>query len=331
MQEEESYRIGIILLCCCFFCTGIYGLGLLIGTVTKFLLWIFDILDLKSAKFFRGIIQYDKTDFANEYYREILKNNSPLVLGYLDNFEIDKNKLIAELIYLKKTGIIEVSEGTLLLNENKSLNGNFYQDEILKKISNGKLKISNLEKYLLDLRKQVAKYAEEQSLIKIKKENLTEEEIKKKLKHYSNKINSVNYYLIGLLVICIAAVLTIFFSNLIIFEIVSNVVIFFSYGICFIGLLFLISIIRNGNERKITCFDIIGNKFYKRTQKGKELNQKLEGLKHYLKDYSLLSEREAKEIELWEDYLIYSVMFGQNKKVIEEYEKYIEIEEDDGN
>ena len=93
----------------------------------------------------------------------------------------------------------------------------------------------------------------------------------------------------------------------------------------------MISIIRNGNERKITCFDIIGNKFYKRTQKGKELNQKLEGLKHYLKDYSLLSEREAKEIELWEDYLIYSVMFGQNKKVIEEYEKYIEIEEDDGN
>ena len=112
-------------------------MGLLIGTVTKFLLWIFDILDLKSAKFFRGIIQYDKTDFANEYYREILKNNSPLVLGYLDNFEIDKNKLIAELIYLKKTGIIEVSEGTLLLNENKSLNGNFYQDEILKKLVMG--------------------------------------------------------------------------------------------------------------------------------------------------------------------------------------------------
>ena len=74
-----------------------------------------------------------------------------------------------------------------------------------------------------------------------------------------------------------------------------------------------------------------GGKLYKRTQKGKEINKKLEGLKHYLKDYSLLSEREAKEIELWEDYLIYSVMFGQNKKVIEEYEKYIEIEEDNGN
>ena len=39
----------------------------------------------------------------------------------------------------------------------------------------------------------------------------------------------------------------------------------------------------------------------------------------------LVAEREAKEIELWDDYLIYSVMFGQNKKIIEEYEKYIEI------
>ena len=67
-----------------------------------------------------------------------------------------------------------------------------------------------------------------------------------------------------------------------------------------------------------------GNKFYKRTPKGKEINKKLEGLKLYLKDYSLLSEREYKEIELWEEYLIYSVMFGQNKNVIEEYEKYIE-------
>jgi uncharacterized membrane protein len=66
-------------------------------------------------------------------------------------------------------------------------------------------------------------------------------------------------------------------------------------------------------------------KLYKRTSKGRELNQKLEGLKNYLKDYSLMDEREAKEIELWDDYLIYSVMFGQNKKIIEEYEKYIEI------
>ena len=201
----------------------------------------------------------------------------------------------------------------------------------MKRIDNGKLRIDNLEKYLLDLRNQVALYTEEQSFIKIKRENLTQEELKKKLKHYSNKLNSANYYLAGLLIISIAAVLTIFFNNLVIFKVVSNIVMFLSYVICFIGIIFLIFIIRSYSERKLTYLDIIGNKLYKRTQKGKELNRKLEGLKHYLKDYSLLSEREAKEIELWEDYLIYSVMFGQNKKVIEEYEKYIEIGEENGN
>lgn len=65
---------------------------------------------------------------------------------------------------------------------------------------------------------------------------------------------------------------------------------------------------------------------YKRTNKGIKLNQKIEGLKKYLKDYSFLSERESKELELWDEYLIYSVMFGQNKKIIEEYEKYFEIQ-----
>ena len=66
-------------------------------------------------------------------------------------------------------------------------------------------------------------------------------------------------------------------------------------------------------------------RLYKRTSKGRELNLKLDGLKAYLKDYSLLEEREEKEIELWEDYLIYSVMFGQNKKIIEDFEKYMDI------
>ncbi len=88
----------------------------------------------------------------------------------------------------------------------------------------------------------------------------------------------------------------------------------------FAGILAIKSLIKHGYEKG-------KGKIYKRTTKGRELNQKLEGLKNYLKDYSMLDEREAKELELWDDYLIYSVMFGQNKKIMEEYEKYIEIEE----
>lgn len=66
-----------------------------------------------------------------------------------------------------------------------------------------------------------------------------------------------------------------------------------------------------------------------RTEKGEELNKKIEGLKAFLKDYSLMKERYSNEIELWEEYLIYAVLFGQNDKIIEEYEKYIKIKKEE--
>ena len=52
--------------------------------------------------------EYEKTkngERYRDYYREILKNNSPLILGYVDNFSLEKRDLIAELLYLKKERI----------------------------------------------------------------------------------------------------------------------------------------------------------------------------------------------------------------------------------
>ena len=54
---------------------------------------------------------------------------------------------------------------------------------------------------------------------------------------------------------------------------------------------------------------------YVRSKSGEEINLKLEGLKNYIKDFSVLKERDKKEIPLWEDYLIYSVLFGINTKI----------------
>ena len=54
-----------------------------------------------------------------------------------------------------------------------------------------------------------------------------------------------------------------------------------------------------------------------RNKKAKEINKKIEGLKNFIKDYSLLKDRDGKEIEIWRDYLIYSVIFGQNTAIID--------------
>ena len=56
------------------------------------------------------------------------------------------------------------------------------------------------------------------------------------------------------------------------------------------------------------------------------INEKLEGLKNYLKDYSSIDEMDENGLALWEDYLIYSVIFNQNDTVVKNIsDKYISI------
>ena len=65
---------------------------------------------------------------------------------------------------------------------------------------------------------------------------------------------------------------------------------------------------------------------YIRTAKGEAINENLEGLKNYLKDFSLMNEKNEKSLILWEDYLIYAVIFNQNTKVVKSMcDKYITI------
>ena len=56
----------------------------------------------------------------------------------------------------------------------------------------------------------------------------------------------------------------------------------------------------------------------RRTNKGEEINIKLEGLKNYIQEYSKLEEKNTKDMLLWEEYLIYSVIFNINDNVIKE-------------
>ena len=60
-----------------------------------------------------------------------------------------------------------------------------------------------------------------------------------------------------------------------------------------------------------------------RTLKGEEVNLKLEGLKNFLNDFSLLNEKSKEELIIWQDYLIYSVIFNQNTKIVDKYKNVI--------
>lgn len=56
------------------------------------------------------------------------------------------------------------------------------------------------------------------------------------------------------------------------------------------------------------------------TEQGFQLRDDLIGFYNYLHDYSLLKERTASEVHLWDDYMIYAAIFGLTAKVQEQFE-----------
>ena len=62
------------------------------------------------------------------------------------------------------------------------------------------------------------------------------------------------------------------------------------------------------------------------TQQGTEEQEEWKGLATYMKEFSLLNEREVPELALWEKYLVYATAFGIADKAIEQMKaKYPEV------
>ena len=135
--------------------------------------------------FERKVKQLDKSDLKNnkEYYREILKINSPLVIGYMDSFELNKNKVIAELLYLKMRNLIIVEDG--IIRKSNAENEHLLKSEklIIDSILCDKFIINDYDSFLDRLKNLVISEAEELSLL----------EKEKKRKNRNKKIKEINW------------------------------------------------------------------------------------------------------------------------------------------
>lgn len=81
----------------------------------------------------------------------------------------------------------------------------------------------------------------------------------------------------------------------------------------------------------LLAYNVIQSTLYLRTKKGEELNKKIEGLKKYIRDYSSLYEKGRKDLIIWEEYLIYSVIFDINDTtIVNEISNLIDIEHEYG-
>lgn len=260
---------------------------------------IFIILGEKNAK----KDKLSKIDLKNngEYFRDIIKGYTPAELSYIDNFNIEDSDIVATLLNLSLKGVITLNENPNTIE-----------------INNVDTELSNNERYILDIIKSNKwnEFNKSKFLLEIINDALKNELIKesKTLKKGFGKI-----IIIWPICFCILITMAIFvFKNS---ELLETTV-------SFLILAFLIMIVMFLPIMLIVFYNSYNNKMQKepyiRTKKGEQINANLEGLKNYLNDYSLIEEKEYKELELWEDYLIYSVIFRQNNKLTEEtIDKYI--------
>ncbi len=65
-------------------------------------------------------------------------------------------------------------------------------------------------------------------------------------------------------------------------------------------------------------FRSIENNNYIRTESGKKLAEEIAAMQRYIHEFSLLSEKEKKDIELWEDFLVYAVVLEENTNIVKE-------------
>ncbi len=64
-----------------------------------------------------------------------------------------------------------------------------------------------------------------------------------------------------------------------------------------------------------------GNCIKHLTESGRQELSEVMGLKKYLEEFSLISERSVNEITIWKDYMVYATLFGIADKVIDQFEK----------
>lgn len=241
----------------------------------------------------------DKIDFGKYQgtYRNIIHDYSPAVLSYIDDFDIKSNKdILATLFHLKQHGHIKIEDNeVIVINPNTDgLEAN--EKYVLE--TKGNVNMTTFE-YL------AAQDALEHGLI----ERVSEVR--------SNRGKNFIVFLIIAIILGVLATISVELLPEGLFKNIMQLVLFLGTVLVTISIfvmpVFIMSYgISYGVAKAMNP--------YMRTEKGNEINQKLEGLKNYIKNYSLLDQRSKDELALWDDYLIYSIMFNINTTIIKEFE-----------
>ncbi len=226
-------------------------------------------------------------------------------MSYIDNFEIQpKNDIVASLLSLE-------------LNKKISL------DDKIQINSDTRENISSNEQYVLDCVKdgKITNFDENIFITKVKEDAIKNGLLKESKIEWRN--------LKKVLLLCISSIILLIFICIILFnDLINNPTNIADWKLATLAFAILL-IVNLPISLAVYFYTYIvktKNNNYIRTKKGEELNEKLEGLQNYLKDFSIMHERDEKSLTLWQDYLIYSVIFEQNTNIIKNiWDKYVII------
>ncbi len=252
-----------------------------------------------------------KLDETLHYFREILKGISPSIIDLVNDYEIDeKRSIVSILLNLKLKKIIDITNDNIIINNqtNKKLSQveQVVLEMLLTKSFNSKSKRKELNDYIVKEAYDCDFFHEHHFTLK-----------------YFGKRAAKFIYLSCFVVVINIVLFLIKFLPLIdllpsplksLFKIIHVIFIIFLVLGLFIGFSFLIffAII----YLFFYSYSIKNRKYY-RTEKGEMLNNKIKGLKNFLVDFSNIQKKELKDLSLWDEYLIYSVIFGKNDKIVD--------------
>ena len=253
-----------------------------------------------------------KIDFVKEkdYFRDILKTYSAAELSYVDDFKIKKKReVVSTLLNLQLKNKIKIVDDKIHVLDSNPEGLRKTEKFILRSIKDGKV--------VIDLIGYMESYAQDEAIEdELIIQNSKETIIKRKNK-MKNTLLILGIVLFALFWIISSSAGRINNMDGLAKSMVTILIIYFGLFILdiFIALpLYLFT------------YSLMQYNSFKRTEKGEEINEKLEGLRKYISEYTLLKDKDSKTIELWEEYLIYSVILDINKtKIVDNIMKMVEF------
>lgn len=243
--------------------------------------------------------KYTITKF--QYYRDLVGDISPAMLLYIYKLKINyEDQVVATLLYLQEKGLLKINNGSVE-----------WKDTKLEKLVHYDRTLSHKETGLRKHEVLVLDYATNKISFREFKKKFTESLNEDLENEGYKKINGKEE--IDLTEFMMLIILWVIITLIIMLPFLMEIT---EFSILLVGAYFLafVSIpIYEGIRKKINI--II------RTEKALNLCAKLQGLKNFLTDFSIINEQKVEHVALYEDYILYAIIFNYKGKLDDECKK----------